>query len=203
MANSEDPDKTSLIERHLLPQLGSMTPADKQQLRERLQDYARVRRVVAYQYLEEPGPSTEGLAFLLPDSLAHSFHMVEDEGGARPIGTHIWTRRSLIFNAHALIDGLPRTEFTQALEPGIYLSIRYRELRQLMAEFSLVDRAMLILARQQERQRLTYHAIHRLPPDARVAAFEKQFRSFAHVASIQLRSMHVGLSRQTYSKKLP
>lgn len=202
MAIPHEPDKASLVQKHLFPQLGAMPASDRERLAAQLDSLVHIRRAVAGQYLEEPGPSDEGMAFLLPDSIAHSFQVMDADGEARSVGTHIWIRRSLVFNPHSLLDGLQRTEFTQALEPGAYLCIRYPALAQLMADFKAVERGIAVLARQQERQRQAYNLINRLPPAARVAAFEQQFRSFAHVASIQTRSMHVGLSRQTYSKKL-
>ena len=97
---------------------------------------------------------------------------------------------------------MPRRDYIQALEPGPYLSIRFDILRQLMEEFAVVRRGIEVLARQQEQQRLAYLYLLRLPPAERVVAFEQQYRNFALTAPIQVRSMHVGLTRQTYSKKL-
>ncbi len=203
MASFERADKANLIRTHLFPLLGRMPAAEQEPLFAQLEIQTHVRRAVAGQYLEEPGPSAEGMAFLLPQAIAHSFQLMVVDGHTHAAGTHIWMRGTLVFNPHALLDALPRTEYTQVLEPGTYLGIRYPQLRQLMTDFKFVEQGISLLARQQERQRLAYHQINRLPPAARVAAFERKFRSFTHVASIQLRSMHVGLSRQTYSKKLP
>lgn len=193
--------KTTLIREHLFPLLGSLSEADTSALSTQLDIHAQMRSAVPGQYLEEPGPSDEGMAFLLPESMAHSFQIL-DALEDHITGTHIWARRTLVFDPHALLDRVPRADYVQVLEPGPYLCIRYPALRQLMADFDVVERGIAVLARQQERQRLAYHLISRLPPADRVAAFERQFRSFAHLASIQTRSLHVGLSRQTYSKKL-
>lgn len=193
--------KTTLIRQHLFPLLGELPPSLSNQLADLLDIHVQLRTAVAGQYIEEPGPQDEGKAFLLPDSIAHSFQLLDPQE-ERFTGTHIWARRTLVFDSHALLDHVPRRDYIQALEPGPYLSIRFAVLRQLMGEFAVVQRGIEVLARQQERQRLAYLYLLRLPPAERVATFEQQYRSFALAAPIQVRSMHVGLTRQTYSKKL-
>ena len=194
--------KTKLIAQYLLPVLGSLPAASGLALTERLVTNSQLRQAVARQYLDEPGPADSGQAVLMPQSVAHSFQAVDGTDGMRYTGTHIWARRTLIFDPYALLDGLDRADFVQTLEPGPYLSIPYPILRHLLADYNIVERAILVLARKQERQRRLHDHLLRLTPQERVAAFEARYQSFAHVATIEQRCMHIGLTRQTYSKKL-
>ncbi len=82
MAASERADKASLIRTHLFPLLGRMPAAAQEQLLAQLEIHTHVRRAVAGQYLEEPGPSGEGMAFLLPYAIAHSFELMMVNGDA-------------------------------------------------------------------------------------------------------------------------
>lgn len=194
--------KAQLIVRYLVPVLGSLPASTGLDLTEQLIANAQLRQAVARQYLDEPGAADEGLAILLPQSIAHSMRAVDDVSGVRLVGTHIWHRRTLIFDPFALLDGADRTEVVQTLEPGPYLSIRYPALRQLIADYPLVERALSVLARRQEHQRQQHDQLLHLTPETRVATFETGYKSFARVATIEQRCLHTGLTRQTYSKKL-
>lgn len=199
--STNEHERTILIQQYLFPLLGNLPSAISSRLAAQLEARVQLRKAVAGQYLEEPGPYDEGMAFLLPASIAHSFQVL-DAQDARVTGTHIWARRTLVFDSHALLDKVDRAGYIEVLEPGPYLSIRFTALWQLMAEFEVVRRGVEVLARQQERQKLAYLYLLRLPPAQRVAIFEEQYRSFVQIAPIHVRSMHVGLTRQTYSKKL-
>jgi len=194
--------KTQLIAQYLLPVLGSLPVSTALMLTEKLVAHSQLRQAVARQYLGEPGPADEGLAIVMPQSVAHSFQAVDGNDGTKHVGTHIWPRRTLIFDHCALFDSTDRMDFVQVLEPGPYLSIRYPALRQLIADYSVVERSITVLARKQERQRQQHDHLLRLAPDARVSAFETTYKAFAQVATIEQRCMHIGLTRQTYSKKL-
>lgn len=194
--------KTQLIAQYLLPVLGSLPVASGLALTEQLATNSQLRQAVARQYLEEPGQANMGQAMVMPHALAHSFQVVDGADGIKPIGTHIWARRSLIFDSYALLDDTDRLDFVQTLEPGPYLSIQYPILRHLLADYPVVDRAITVLARQQEHQRRLHDHLLHLTPEERVEAFETRYKAFAHVATIEQRCMHVGLTRQTYSKKL-
>ncbi len=194
--------KTQLIAQYLVPVMGSLPASMSVELIQRLVIGTQLRQAIARQYLDEPGPADEGLALVLPQSISHSVQAIEDVGGVRLVGTHIWHRRTLIFDPFALLDGTVRRDSIQALEPGPYLSIRYPVLRQLITDYPLVDRALSVLARRQENQRQQHDHLLHLTPAARVAAFETLYKSFARVATIEQRSLHIGLTRQTYSKKL-
>ncbi|MEC3879134.1 hypothetical protein [Parapedobacter sp. 10938] len=194
--------KTELIAQYLLPVLGSLPVASGLALTEQLVTHSQLRQSVARQYLDEPGPADAGQAIVMPQSVAHSFQVVDGADGIKHIGTHVWARRTLIFDSYALLDGADRTDFVQTLEPGPYLSIQYPILRRLIADHSVVDRAIVVLARKQERQRRLHDHLLHLTPGERVAAFETRYKAYIHVATIEQRCMHIGLTRQTYSKKL-
>jgi len=194
--------KSQFITRYLLPSLGSLPASMGLALTQQLISNTQLRQAVARQYLDEPGPADEGVAIVLPQSIAHSVQTINDLGGIRLVGTHVWHRRTLIFDPFALLDGTDRKGTVQTLEPGPYLSIRYPALRQLMDVYPLAERAISVLARRQEQQRQQHDHLLYLTPEARVAAFEAQYASFSRVATIEQRCLHTGLTRQTYSKKL-
>ncbi|WP_257669185.1 hypothetical protein [Parapedobacter tibetensis] len=194
--------KYELIRQHLLPLLDTLPAALHDRFCGGLAERCQLRQAVARQYVEEPGTADEGHAILLLQSVAHSFQIIDQGPAIRYIGTQIWRRRTLIFNPAALHDGEARTDYVQALEPSPYLSIRYPALHRFMADYAVIERAITVLARQQERQRQAHDHLLRLTPLQRVATFEKRYPTFAHVATVETRCMHAGLSRQTYSKKL-
>lgn len=206
MRDSTNPttDKHALINKYLLPALGELSNGEWHQLVENLAIHVQLRQAIAGQYVDEPGTADEGLAVLFIQSVAHSFQMLHDanNGQIRPIGTHIWSRRTLIFNPYALLDDQARTDYVQVLEPGPYLSIRYPALRHLLSDYPPIERAITLLARKQERQRQNHDHLLRLPAAERVATFEKNYVAFARVTTIEVRCQHTGLTRQTYARKL-
>lgn len=193
-----DHERASLISNHLLPLLGRLPEEQADRIAQALLPNTRVLHAVAGEYLEEPGPASEGRALLIPHGIAHSFVSLSANGQQYLAGTMIWPRRSLIFHPDVLLDDHPLGEYTQVLEPGPYLAIRYPVLRELLRELSLLRHGLHVQARFQARQRMLHSQLLFLGAAEKVLAFEERYPAFCVVASIRLRAMHVGLSRQTY-----
>lgn len=193
-----DTEAAKWINNYLLPLLGRLPQAQAIHICQALIPHTRVLHAVAGEYLEEPGPASEGRALLLPHAIAHSFVSLSGADGATLAGTYIWSRKSLIFHPDALLDDHPIGEYTQTLESAPYLSIRYPLLRQLLCEHSLLRHGIHVQARFQARQRMLHSRLLFLNAAQKVVALEQNHPAFCAVASIRQRAMHVGLSRQTY-----
>lgn len=167
-------------------------------LSERFASACSAQQALKYQIIESPGPASEGRVWYSAQSMIHSYYqnMLNDMS----YGTQIWKRNEAILFGPSLLKGEDRINYIQVLEPGIVVSLAYTELMAIREEFHEVMEHLEEIIIQNEKA--YQHRIHLLnePSTDRVKRFEAENSLFCTIASVEKKAMHVGLSRQGYSR---
>ncbi|MFD2904878.1 hypothetical protein [Sphingobacterium anhuiense] len=188
--------KNQVIKQYIETKL-TMTPERQALLFERVAPMCQIQKTIKYQDLESPGSANEGRLWLSTQAMVHSYYYNKTTGAT--YGTQIWKKNEIILFASSLLRGEDRTHYIQMLEPGIVLSMSYRDALTLREEFPEVSAHIeqIIVHNEQASQ----HRILLLnePSCERIVKFEAENSLFCNIASVGTKAMHVGLTRQGYT----
>lgn len=166
-------------------------------LLERVMPLCQIHNVLKNQYIESPGPASDGRIWYSPEVVIHCFYYNKKKRSN--FGTQIWKRKEVVLFSSSLLLGEDRIHFVQALEPGMVLSISYKEILVIREEFPEVLNHLeqLIIQNDQAAQ----HRIRLLnePSSDRIARFEAENSLFCTISSLATKAMHMGISRQGYA----
>lgn len=153
-----------------------------------------------HQILEIPGPANEGRVWLSAEAMAHSYSHCKTNDAYR--GRRVYEKMEPMFSVACLIDGIDRDYYLQMLEPSLVLSITFKDALPLIAQFEELSSYVNYLSRQNsialERRIILLHE----PAPQQVKRFEEENKLFVHVASKEIKAMHLGLCRQAYHDQL-
>ncbi|WP_400261319.1 hypothetical protein ACFX5U_15500 [Sphingobacterium sp. SG20118] len=188
--------KDNLI-KHYIKTILNLTPDREQLLFERIAPMFSIQSALKLQDLESPGPASEGRVWYSAQAIVHSYYYSKSKDAI--YGTQIWKKKEAILFASSLLNGTDRSHYVQVLEGGIVTSISYPDMLTIRSEFPEVsaDIEQTILQNEQAHQ----HRIQLLnePSLARIIRFEKENPLFCSIANLDIKAMHVGLKRKSYS----
>ncbi len=188
--------KNQVIKQYIETNL-NLPPESQTLLFERVAPMCQIQKTIKYQNIESPGSANEGRLWLSTQAMVHSYYY--NTITTATYGTQIWKKNEIILFASSLLHGENRTNYIQMLEPGIVLSMRYRDALTLRQEFPevLAHIEQIIVQNDQASQ----HRILLLnePSCARIVKFEAENSLFCNITSVGTKAMHVGLTRQGYT----
>ncbi|MGA6118317.1 hypothetical protein [Sphingobacterium anhuiense] len=156
------------------------------------------QKAIKYEQLESPGPAEQGRVWFSAEAMIHSYYHNKKKG--INCGTQVWKKNEVILFTSSLLSGEERSNYIQMLEPGLVLSMSYPDaltVREVFPEVAAHIEQLIIQNDQayQDRIRLLHE-----PSQERVRKFEAENRLFCTIASTVTKAMHVGLSRQGYTR---
>jgi CRP-like cAMP-binding protein len=191
--------KNELVDRYILPFFAEEME-NKEELRQDLHRQCKLQEVAKMELLEVPGPADEGRMWFSVSSTVHSYCVCEKTAQQR--GRQIWKKLELILDSESLMEGSRRMDYIEALEPGLFLSIGFPELRTLMRGFPEVQRKTGQLARQQQHYYSRHSKLLTEPAAERVIQLRREHPVFIACSTQEIHATHINMSLRTYVRYL-
>jgi hypothetical protein len=191
--------KNELVDRYILPFFAEEME-NKEELRQELHRQCKLHEVAKLELIEVPGPADEGRMWFSVSSTVHSYCLCEKTAQQR--GRQIWKKLELILDSESLMEGSRRMDYIEALEPGLFLSIGFPELRTLMRGFPEVQRKTGQLARQQQHYYSRHSKLLTEPAAERVIQLRREHPVFIACSTQEIHATHINMSLRTYVRYL-